>query len=146
MVKSIIKEIVIILLLLIALILALGVLFYDYIPNNKTVPSVLTYKTSDSLSREITEQIVEEEPVLLTYEITSDDLKSLENTNDYNRGKVNPFSTYEDPEPNTEDENNGTGVNSISGNVNTSSGNASSGNTNRNNNTSNTFYKNTGTK
>lgn len=145
MVKSIIKEVIIILLLLIAVILALGVLFYDYIPNNKTVPSVLTYKTSDSVSKEIAEQIVEEEPVLLKYEITADDLKGLEGTHEYNKGKVNPFSTYEDPEPNTEDENNVTGVNSISGNVNSSSGNASSGNTSKNN-TSNTFYKNTGTK
>ena len=43
MVKSIIKEIIIVLLLLIAIILALGVLFYEYIPSNKTVPSVANF-------------------------------------------------------------------------------------------------------
>ena len=37
--KSIVKEIFIILLLCIALCLVFGVIFYDYIPNNKVVPS-----------------------------------------------------------------------------------------------------------
>ena len=138
MAKSIVKEIIIILLLLIAAILALGVLFYDYIPNNKTVPSVQAYKTSDSVSREIAEQITEDEAILVTYRITSDDLKGLEITKEYNKGKANPFSTYEDPKPEpTVDENGNPIVNSISENLTTPSGNSGSGNT---------FYKNTGTK
>ena len=139
MVKSVIKEIIIILLLLLAVVLALGVLFYDYIPNNKTVPSVSTYKTSESVQKELSEQVTEDETVLVTYEITSEDLKNLEKTNQYNKGKVNPFSTYEEPEPeqNTEDENNVANVNSMGANVTTSKGNAGS---------DNTFYKNTGTK
>ena len=92
MAKSIVKEIIIILLLLLAVILALGVLFYDYIPNNKTVPSVPTYRTSDSVAKEVNEKITESETVLVTYQVTTDDLKALQKTNTYVPGKANPFS------------------------------------------------------
>ncbi len=135
MVKSIIKEIIIILLLILAVILALGVLFYDYIPNNKTVPSVSVYKTSSTVKNELDEKITETENVLVTYEITAEDLKALERNKEYNKGKANPFSTYENRVEETPDENNVTGEEPIGANV--SGGNASSGNT---------FYKNTGTK
>lgn len=138
MVKSIVKEVIIILLLLLAVILALGVLFYDYIPNNKTVPSVQAYKTSDSVSREIAEQVTEDAPILVTYRVTEEDLKELQQTKTYKPGKANPFSTYEDPEPvNQVDQDGNPIVNGVQGNVGTSSGNTSVGNT---------FYKNTGTK
>lgn len=140
MVKSVIKEIIIILLLIVALLLALGVLFYDYIPNNKTVPNVGVYRTSDSVQEALEEQITEDETVLVTYEITSDDLKTLKNTNSYENGKPNPFSTYEKPTPEVTDPNdpNYTGdSNSIGTNVTTNQGGTSSGNT---------FYSNTGTK
>lgn len=138
MVKSIIKEIIIILLLLIAVLLALGVLFYDYIPTNKTVPSVSTYKTAESVAKELQEQVTGNETVLVTYEITSEDLKQLERTKDYDAGKVNPFSSYETPVENTQDTNNvANGTNSINGNVGTSNSGTTSGNT---------FYKDTGTK
>ena len=94
MAKSIIKEIVIILLLLIAIVLALGIMFYDYIPTNKTIPSVEKYSTAETIKTELEEKIVEEETVLVTYEITSSDLKTYENRGNYEKGKANPFSTY----------------------------------------------------
>ena len=142
MVKSIFKEIIIILLLLLAVVLALGVLFYDYIPSNKTIPSVSKYKTADSVSSELAEQITESEAVLVTYQVTSDDLKQLVQNTEYNPGKANPFSTYEDPVPDTNDENNV--INSVSGNVNQA--NSATGTQTSNNTFNNTFYKNTGTK
>jgi len=129
MVKSIIKEIIVILLLLLAITLALGVLFYDYIPSNKQVPSVATYSTSESIQTELAEQVKDDDAVLVTYEITSGDLKNYEQTQTYKKGKANPFAPYEenDPEGNitndTNDKNNVT---------NTSKG--------------NTFYKDKGTK
>ena len=133
MAKSIIKEIIIILLLLLAVVLALGVLFYDYIPNNKVVPNVSTYKTSETVAKEVNEKVTESESVLVTYQVTADDLKDLQKTNVYTQGKANPFSTYIEPVEDTEDENNMTNQNSSSGNTNNTS-------------TDNTFYKNTGTK
>ena len=46
MVKSVLKEICIMLLLCIAIVLILGVLFYDSIPSNKIVPEKLSaYET-----------------------------------------------------------------------------------------------------
>lgn len=137
MVKSIIKEVIIILLLLLAVILALGVLFYEYIPTNKTVPSVSTYKTSDSVQRELDEKIADNETILETYEITAEDLKHLQQNKTYVPGKANPFSTYEDPVENTTDPNGTTTTNSVGTNVNTSKGGTS---------TENTFYRNTSTK
>lgn len=136
MAKSIIKEIIIILLLLLAVILALGVLFYDYIPTNKVVPKVSTYKTADSVAKEIEENVTESEPTIERYEINETHLSEYQKTNVYNKGKVNPFSTYADPtpDPNTEDNNNVTNTNSM--NTNVTKGNSSG----------NTFYQNTGTK
>ena len=143
MVKSIFKEIIIILLLLLAVVLALGVLFYDYIPSNKKIPPVSKYKTADSVTAEIAEQITESETVLVTYQITADDLKDLTKSKTYNPGKANPFSTYEDPQTNTNEENN---VTSVQGNVGQSNLGNGNGTTNTNTNKNNTFYQNTGTK
>ena len=56
MVKSIIKEIIIMLLLCVAILLILGVLFYDYIPSNKVVPSKIAYSTPENIQEEIEEE------------------------------------------------------------------------------------------
>ncbi len=131
MVKSIIKELIVILLLVLAILLALGVLFYDYIPTNKTVPSVATYATPESVKVELDEQITEEETVLVTYSITAGDINNYSKTNAYSKGKANPFSTYQEPAP---DANDPTNTNSINTNTQSPSSNG------------NTFYNNTGTK
>lgn len=138
MIKSIIKEIIIVLLLLVAIVLALGVLFYDYIPTNKTVPSVPEYTTSETIKNEIEDEIIEDQEVLVTYEITSQDLKTYEKTKDYKKGKANPFSTYVTTPAGTNDKNDvantGDGNTSVSPDTNTES--PSGG----------TYYKDTGTK
>ena len=41
MFKSVIKEILIMLLLCVAIVLILGVIFYNYIPTNKVIPNKL---------------------------------------------------------------------------------------------------------
>ena len=52
--KSILKEIIIILLLCVVILLILGVIFYDYIPTNKVVPSTVeAYQTSNTIKDEI---------------------------------------------------------------------------------------------
>lgn len=43
MIKSVFKEVSIMLLICLAIVLVLGVIFYDYIPNNKVVPSKIAY-------------------------------------------------------------------------------------------------------
>ena len=93
--KNIIKEIAIMLLLLAAIVLGLGVLFYDYIPSSKVVPTILENKTPENITEELSETITNNsEEVLITYEVDSKDLKVYEKTKDYNAGNPNPFSYY----------------------------------------------------
>lgn len=93
--KNVIKEITIMLLLLAAIILGLGVLFYDYIPSSKIVPTVLEYKTPNNIKEELSETVTNNtEEVIVTYQVDSKDLKVYEKTKDYNAGNPNPFSYY----------------------------------------------------
>ncbi len=93
MVKSIIKEIFIILLLCIAIVLILGVLFYNNIATNKAIPSKLAeYKTPENVKNKIEEQTPENSTEEITYQIDSTDLKLYKETHGYTAGKVNPFS------------------------------------------------------
>ena len=74
MVKSIIKEIIIMLLLCVAILLILGVLFYDYIPSNKVVPSKIAYSTPENIQEEINEEVIEANKTKITYEVTPADV------------------------------------------------------------------------
>ncbi len=132
MVKSIIKEIMILLLLLAIVVLALGIIFYNYVPSNKAVPTVQTYEMSEEVKNELNEKVAENDKVLVTYELTSNDLKTYEKTKQYTKGKSNPFSTFDTSKPKSGDENNVTDTQETSTSTQT--------------NTSNTFYGNTGTK
>ena len=91
--KSILKEILIILLLCLAICLVLGVIFYDYIPTNKVVPSTVeAYKTSDTIKDEIDQEIVEYPKQNITLEITDSDLTVHKQEHSYDSGKANPFA------------------------------------------------------
>lgn len=91
--KSIIKEIFIILLLCIAICLVLGLIFYDYIPTNKVVPSTVeAYKTSNTIKDEISQEILDYPKQNITLEITDSDLTLYRQENSYDSGKANPFA------------------------------------------------------
>lgn len=114
MLKSVIKEIFIILLLSIAILLILGILFYDYIPINRVVPQKEAYSTPDEVKKEIDEEIAESEKIEVTYEVTDADLNIYKQTGSYSEGKANPFalgSTTEGNNTNEENGANGTGNN-----------------------------------
>ena len=114
MLKSVIKEIFIILLLSIAILLILGILFYDYIPINRVVPQKEAYSTPDEVKNEIDEEIAESEKIEVTYEVTDADLNIYKQTESYSEGKANPFalgSTTEGNNTNEENGANGTGNN-----------------------------------
>lgn len=95
MLKSVIKEIFIILLLSIAILLILGILFYEYIPINKVVPEKEAYTTPDEVKNEIDEEISESQKIEMTYEVTDADLNVYEQTGSYSEGKANPFALEE---------------------------------------------------
>lgn len=92
MVKSIIKEIFIMLLLCVAIALILLILFYDYIPTNRVIPTKEAYVTQENVKAEIAEQITELEKTEISYEITDADLNLYKQTSSYKPGKSDPFS------------------------------------------------------
>lgn len=87
------KEIVIILLLILAILLVLGVFLYDYIPMNKVVPKIEQYEAPNDVKQELQQSIEEEQNTMtpIVYEINNSDLNLYERTKDYDKGKVNPF-------------------------------------------------------
>ena len=93
--KKIIKrETCIILLLCIAVILVLGIVFYEYIPITKVIPTKISYTVPENIKNELeTENEVQELVTQTTiYEITTSDLKKYENIGIYDKGKSNPFA------------------------------------------------------
>ena len=103
MLKSVLKEIFIILLLSVAIVLILGILFYDYIPINKVVPDKQAYTTPENVRNELDEQISEAEKVEVTYEVTDADLNIYKQTGTYTEGKANPFALESETVNNTND-------------------------------------------
>ena len=68
MFKSVIKEILIMLLLCVAIVLILGVIFYNYIPTNKAIPNKLAaYTTPENVKTEIEEEVEAAEKEEITY-------------------------------------------------------------------------------
>ena len=135
MIKSIIKELIVVLLLLLAILLVLGVFLYDYIPTTKVVPKVEQYQRANSIEEELSSQAEENEDYYtpnMVYEIDGTDLKNYEKAKDYQKGKVNPFSS--DATKNTD---NGSNTNNANNTNNT---------TNKNTNSVGNYLPNTGTK
>lgn len=96
MAKSILKEIIIVLLLCLAIILVLGIMLYDYVPIAKTVPNEVAYVTPAEVKQELLESgSLDESKVVMTYEVDNDDLNNYKRVKDYKPGKANPFSSYE---------------------------------------------------
>lgn len=157
MAKSIIKEIIIVLLLCLAIMLVLGILLYEYVPVNKTIPNEVAYTTPQNVKKELASSSdVDDSQVIMTYEINSDDLSNYRRVQDYVPGKANPFSSYETTAENPTESNSSTGGTSSSGsssNGNSStSGSSSSTNSGSTTNTDDDsssgghFFQNTGTK
>ena len=72
MLKSVIKEIIILLLLSIAILLILMVLFYDYIPKSEEIPIIQAYTTPEDVKNELNTDISESEKIEVTYEVTGE--------------------------------------------------------------------------
>ena len=141
MAKTIIREIIIMLLLCLAIIVVLGLLLYDYVPMSKVVPEPVSYTTPENIKQELQEAgNIDESQVIMTYEVDATDLKKYQNVKNYNPGKVNPFSSYD-----TSNNKNTTTTTTTSGVSGTASG-ASSTTTNNNNNNNTNNSNNTQTE
>lgn len=133
MIKTIAKEAGIVILLLIAVALALGILFYEYIPTNKTVPiKIEAYTVPEDIKEELQETVEEGQNIVRTYYIDSSDLSMYETTKEYDKGKANPFADYT--------------TNTTSGNniANSNSNNNTAGNNTQNINNSEVFFNTNG--
>lgn len=124
MTKKVIKELIISLLLCLAIILLLGILLYDYVPMTKTIPNPVSYTTPDNVKQELANSnTVDEDKIIMTYEVDSTDLNNYKSVQDYKPGKANPFSSYEPTEStsgtNTTTNNSSTGGNNSTINVET---------------------------
>lgn len=129
MTKTIIKEIGIVLLLLIAIILIFAIIFYDYIPSNKTVPiKIQAYNMPEDIQNELADAFTEGENIVKTFYIDSTDLDSYESTNDYDKGKANPFADYSEESKNTTQNNTDTNNTTNSNSSNDDSNNSENGN------------------
>lgn len=152
MAKNIIKEIIIMLLLCLAIILILGVILYEYVPSNKILPEEVSYVTPQNIKEELnSSNSVEEDKVILTYEIDKSDLTNYQRIKDYKPGKVNPFSTYEEKTEENQSQNGQNTTNNNSGSTNSDNSSSTGGNTQnsvQNSNTSSegTYFPDKGTK
>ncbi len=130
MTKTVLKEIIIILLLCLAIMLLLGILLYEYVPMSKTLPNPVSYATPDNVKQELAEAgEVDQDQIIMTYEVDSTDLNNYKTTQNYKPGKANPFSSYEAAGENTTQ-----GASTTGGNGSTNTG----ANTNNNAGTSTT--------
>ncbi len=156
MAKSIIKELIIVLLLCLAIILVLGILFYEYVPITKTIPNEVSYTTPENVKQELlTSSDVDDSQIIMTYEVNSDDLNNYRRVQDYVPGKANPFSPYETTAENPTENGSSTGGSTSSNssatgstgtNTNTSTSGSSGSTTDDSSSSGGHFFQNTGTK
>ena len=130
MIKTVIKEIIIFLLLLVSIALLLAILFYDYIPTTRIVPTKLpAYVLPKEVQEELDallEQAAGPGYVYTTHTVDSSDLKAYENTRQYDKGKINPFEKYVPAPPVAPPEQGGTGNTNNTGSGNTGGSNNNS--------------------
>ena len=95
MFKTLAKQFIIMLLICVAIGLVLAIIFYQYIPSNKIVPSkVEEYQTSESIKAEIQDKTENFDlgSSERNYEITDSDLNLYKRTGSYDPGKIDPFA------------------------------------------------------
>lgn len=146
--KTIVQEIFILTLLTMVIIFVMGILFYDYIPTNRSVPTAIEY-VPDSKVKEALKSVkyesfsendssTENNSLLKSYSIDASDLKNYAAQKDYEKGKTDPFSDYGVNKDVTEEDN----VSNVESTTNTSTKKSNNSgqavNNNNSNNTNNT--------
>ena len=114
MVKTVLKEVFIELLLVIAILVEVAILFYDYNPINKVIPNKIAYTTPENIKNELKEENIETEVSIenKVYTIEGSDLNIYKKSKTYNPSKENPFAST------VEDENTVSGSNIVKTNTN----------------------------
>lgn len=107
--KSILKNLILIVALAAVIVIVIAILLYDFIPTSSTVAEPNVY-TADTETTKVLSEIAEESPslnsstggatsggtessvVLRSYSITETDLALYAASNEYDRGKADPFA------------------------------------------------------
>lgn len=140
MVKSFLKELIIMVLLCAAIICIMAVVFYEYNPMNKIVPSPVAYSTPKNVTTALNEykeatgneQVFEKEKKV--YTIDESRLEEYRRAKSYDPGKVDPFANVSYGSGESSEGNTSTGTGTPVGNVST------------NGNSGTTYYNETGKK
>lgn len=147
MAKSVIKEIIIVLLMCLAIILVLGILLYEYVPTSKTLPNKVSYTTPENVKQELlSSSDVDDTQVIVTYEVDQDDLSNYKKVKDYVPGKADPFSSYETTDSDSTDNSSSTGGSSSNSSSTSNSNTSTNTTTDDNSSSGGHFFQNTGTK
>lgn len=102
--KTLSKELFIMALLLMIVVFMIGMVFYEYMPNNKVVPEPITY-SADSSTTAVLQEIAtvssdtstgsyEVESVIKSYSIGTKELSTAASKQSYTSGKTDPFAFY----------------------------------------------------
>ena len=146
------KELFIMALLLMIVVFMIGMVFYEYMPNNKTVPEPIAY-TTDSSTAAVLQEIsadatqsgtstdLSTQSIIKSYSIGAKELSTAASKQSYTSGKTDPFAEYK--EPTNTNTNSATGEAGATGNTSTTTTNAS---TVQQNSSSGTFFENGNTK
>lgn len=106
------KEIFIMALLLMIVVFMIGLVFYEYMPNNKVIPGAVSY-SADSATTKILQEIAAtstssdddgsgvDDILLQSYSIGQQELSTAASKHSYTSGKTNPFAEYVEPNPNS---------------------------------------------
>lgn len=97
--KKALKEIAIFILLCLAVTLVLAILFYNFNPSGKVVPSKVTYTVPEAIKEELQEATEKSETSIKVedkiYTIEGTDLNVYKKNRSYDSGKTNPFETIQ---------------------------------------------------
>lgn len=134
MVKTILKESIIVLLLCISILLILSILFYDYNPVGKVIPNKIAYVAPNDIKDELLEEENIETEIQIqnkVYTIEGSDLNIYKKSNAYNPSKENPFvSTPIDSDTSSSENTVKTNINNNSNNTDKNSNGTSNGSSN----------------
>lgn len=103
--KSLSKELFIMALLIMIVVFMVGIIFYEYMPNNKTVPEPITYSTSSATTAVLQEiassasdtsssDSMETQSIIKSYSIGTKELSTAASKQSYTSGKTDPFAEY----------------------------------------------------
>lgn len=106
-VTEIIKDVVISVLLIMCVIIIISIFLYDKIALTRVIPESEEYFLTEEMKQEIEDKNIEDtEEVIVNYYIDATDLRKYDKSNEYVKGKNNPFDEISSYDGNVDTNNN----------------------------------------